>query len=83
MADSEKVEMLIKDPRTLLKFVKNPHREKTKAHEHYLKIKGAASVKDAKAHGATVWDLRKWHEVGAIEFSGGGEMKDFVGEEGK
>ena len=65
---------MVRDERSLIEYVKNPHKLGTKAYDHYEKIRGAVCVKDAKGHRATWWDLRKWYESGSIILSAGGIM---------
>eukprot|EP00973_Karenia_brevis_P067574 9401490-Karenia_brevis.AAC.1 len=74
-----RVDELLRDGRTLIKFANiPPHRMHTKAHDHYMKIKGATTVKDARSQGATKWDLQKWYEAGSLTFIGGGTLSGEV-----
>eukprot|EP00973_Karenia_brevis_P086117 11943093-Karenia_brevis.AAC.1 len=66
MSEAEKLEILLKDHRTQISFVKNPHRGNTKAHDHFDLISSSTTVGEAKGNGASLWDLRGWARNGSM-----------------
>eukprot|EP00973_Karenia_brevis_P030558 4214954-Karenia_brevis.AAC.1 len=51
-----------------IRFVFNPHRQGTKIHDLYEKVRMSKTIGEAKEKGASQWDLRKWAEGGHVEW---------------
>eukprot|EP00973_Karenia_brevis_P075335 10465724-Karenia_brevis.AAC.1 len=64
--DMQKIDQMLRDGRTMVKFTKNPHGLGTKAYDNYERVKGCGTVGDARKQGASLWDLKKWFEKDSI-----------------
>ena len=65
--DADDLEMLTYGGAHLI-FKANPHREGSQKHILYENVRNCKTISDAKAMGATQWDLRDWLKKKSIDF---------------
>ena len=65
---NEIVEVLSKDS-TQITFKENPHRDTTHKHAIFQSASKTNTVGEAKAQGASLWDLKEWYKKHALEIT--------------